>query len=385
MKKLVAFLMILSITISSSISFCFANEEVVVSEETRDFWEDVIDTLDENEYGGAYIKDGVLHIKPQDKIEVQNIVSETAPNTRAISSVILDDEAKYTLNELKDAMSKTTKLWETFDLNYVALSEEYNGLLIGSYEWTEQKQKEFVDAVGIENIIFETVNRYDEEYSTEEMNKDKNLEKVKKQELPGTLIYNDNVRDDKTGDRLRSTLTACVVGEMEGYITTAHKGVEKGHKILYDKDGNAINDKETLGYVKDRIEDGSRGIDAAFIKQDIYAPSSNVLPNGAGNSAYLMTEEKAVEGDKVKIFGGQNRNPVEAVIKSTYCTKEWETPDDNGDYTWYNMIMMYINSPQYTQEGDSGAPVTVKIDNKLDYYGIVGVYKGADIYTGSSS
>ena len=156
MKKLAAFVAILSITISSTIIPCFASEEVVISEETRDFWEDVIDTLDEDEYGGAYIKDGILHIKPQDKVQTQSVLFDVAPNARMASDIILDDEAKYTVSELKSAMEKTNDLWETFNLNYVALSEEYNGLLVGAYKWTEEQKEEFVKIIGIENALSET-------------------------------------------------------------------------------------------------------------------------------------------------------------------------------------------------------------------------------------
>ena len=157
MKKLIAFVTMLSITVSSSIVPCFANEQVVVSEETRDFWEEIIDTLDENEYGGAYIKDGVLHIKPQDEVEMQSMLSETAPNSRAASSVILDDEAEYTLNELNEASDKSEKIWKELKLDYVAISERDNGLIVGAYEWTEEKKERFKEVVGINNVFFELV------------------------------------------------------------------------------------------------------------------------------------------------------------------------------------------------------------------------------------
>ena len=155
MKKLIAFVTMLSITVSSSIVPCFANEQVVVSEETRDFWEEIIDTLDENEDGGAYIKDGVLHIKPQDEVEMQSMLSETAPNSRAASSVILDDEAEYTLNELNEASDKSEKIWKELKLDYVAISERDNGLIVGAYEWTEEKKERFKEVVGINNVFFE--------------------------------------------------------------------------------------------------------------------------------------------------------------------------------------------------------------------------------------
>ncbi len=388
MKKLAAFVTILSIAISSTIIPCFASEEVVISEETRDFWEDVIDELDEDEYGGAYIKDGILHIKPQDKVQTQSVLFDVAPNARMASDIILDDEAKYTISELKSAMKKANDLWETFNLNYVALSEEYNGLLVGAYKWTEEQKEEFVKIIGIENVIFDTVNAYEmeEKVETTQKNQEENLERAFKQQLPGNLIYNDNVKEN--GVQQRSTLTACVLGDIDGYITTAHKGVENGHQFKYDDETS--KSQKILGTVSDRIVDGSRGVDAAIIKRDPSAIRSNVLRNEitkkVGNQIfieeprrYLMTEEVAIEGDKVKIFGGQDIKAKEAYIQSTHCTKKWDTKDDYGDDMWYNIIMMTIVGDLYTTGGDSGSPVTIKLYDDKEEYGIVGVYKGADI------
>ncbi len=68
-------------------------------------------------YGGAYVKEDVLHIKPIDTKQVQDIISDVAPN----ADIVLDSPAKYTMAQLIDGQNKADKIWDELKLDYVAI------------------------------------------------------------------------------------------------------------------------------------------------------------------------------------------------------------------------------------------------------------------------
>lgn len=120
---------------------------------SRDGWDTVLNRLSDSMYGGAYVKEDVLHIKPIDTKQVQDIISDVAPN----ADIILDPPAKYTMAELINGQNKTDKIWDELKLDYVAISEQNNGLSAGSTSvWTEQNKALFIKTTGIENVTFET-------------------------------------------------------------------------------------------------------------------------------------------------------------------------------------------------------------------------------------
>ena len=377
MKKLIAFVTMLSITVSSSIVPCFANEQVVVSEETRDFWEEIIDTLDENEYGGAYIKDGVLHIKPQDEVEMQSILSETAPNSRAASSVILDDEAEYTLNELNEASDKSEKIWKELKLDYVAISERDNGLIVGAYEWTEEKKERFKEVVGINNVFFELV-----EDGIEVINNDEDFFEEIPTEEPAPkssgekIILGQQMSDfdalSPEGYPWLYTIGACILGEnVTGYITAGHGEIQEGH---------TIGDRELkLGKVYEKIVSPSKGLDIALIEKQPNAPLTSRLPN----NGIIVSSGRPIEGDQVTIAGGAQGFKY-AEIRAASCKKYWNTDGDSGsddeigddyDNLYFNIMMMKFIGRNRTVAGDSGAPILVSTGSG-NRYKLVGIYKG---------
>lgn len=136
---LLTFVLLLSNTVN-----CFAS---------RDGWDTVLNRLSDSMYGGAYVKEDVLHIKPIDTKQVQDIISDVAPN----ADIVLDSPAKYTMAQLIDGQNKADKIWDELKLDYVAISEQNNGLSAGStMDWTEQNKALFIKTTGIENVTFET-------------------------------------------------------------------------------------------------------------------------------------------------------------------------------------------------------------------------------------
>lgn len=136
---LLTFVLLLSNTVN-----CFAS---------RDGWNTVLNRLSDSMYGGAYVKEDVLHIKPIDTKQVQDIIADVAPN----ADIVLDPPAKYTMAQLIDGQNKADKIWDELKLDYVAISEQNNGLSAGSTSvWTEQNKTLFIKTTGIENVTFET-------------------------------------------------------------------------------------------------------------------------------------------------------------------------------------------------------------------------------------
>lgn len=151
---LLTFVLLLSNTVN-----CFAS---------RDGWDTVLNRLSDSMYGGAYVKEDVLHIKPIDTKQVQDIISDVAPN----ADIVLDSPAKYTMAQLIDGQNKADKIWDELKLDYVAISEQNNGLSVGSTsEWTEQNKALFIKTTGIENVTFETTQYPEKEENQQQIHR----------------------------------------------------------------------------------------------------------------------------------------------------------------------------------------------------------------------
>ncbi len=68
---------------------------------------------------------------------------EAVPQTRGASNIVVEGKADYTLQELNEASNKSVEVWKELDLDFVAVDEEYNALIVGAYEWTEEKKQTF--------------------------------------------------------------------------------------------------------------------------------------------------------------------------------------------------------------------------------------------------
>ena len=142
MKKVIVLITTILVVFSSIAMTSYAKTEIAL-------WEEILDNLEENDYGGAYVQDGKLHIKTKDSETLQATLFEILPKARTSSNIIIEDDAKYTLQELNNASDKSMEVWEELELDFVAVDEEYNALLVGAYEWTEEKKDTFMEAVGI--------------------------------------------------------------------------------------------------------------------------------------------------------------------------------------------------------------------------------------------
>ena len=71
--------------------------------------------------------------------------------------MVFDSIAKYSINELKDAQDRALDLFESLDIDYVAIDDVNNGLAVGICDLTEEKEELFNNYIGIDNITFVNV------------------------------------------------------------------------------------------------------------------------------------------------------------------------------------------------------------------------------------
>ncbi|MCI9354095.1 MAG: hypothetical protein HFE58_04720 [Firmicutes bacterium] len=407
MKKIIALVTAITIATSSMAITSYAKgENDVIPSEDIELWEDVLDNLEEDEYAGAYVKDGQLHIKAKDSEELQTAMLEAVPQTRGASNIVVEGKADYTLQELNEASNKSVEVWKELDLDFVAVDEEYNALIVGAYEWTEEKKQTFIEAVGIQNVIFQTVDPLEEqqiEYVTEENkeeimeNEDAQITKDGTEIYVGRQILNKNIKDKK-GNYAVSTIGACVVGNgsniRRGFVTTAHTNAyDKNNKPIQSSKGDAITGNfsglNDIGKIYDRVISASKGIDIAIIEANSGIKlNSEIYTQDASNSTHnsrgtLIGSRKPIKGYYCYIFPGYStiKNPyyeeIELMISSVNCKKVFdEVVDDNGEEVFYNMLMFKIVGSKRTQGGDSGSPIAMQYDNEGNYE-LIGIYKGA--------
>jgi len=125
---------------------CFAFER------TDDEYGTIVANLESDSYGGAYIKDGVLHIKPLSE-QIKPRLVKTSGNAQ----VVFDDIAQYSMEELNKAMEESVVLFDELDIDFVGIDEENNGLRVGMIDVTEEKKERFCHEIAIDNILFEEV------------------------------------------------------------------------------------------------------------------------------------------------------------------------------------------------------------------------------------
>lgn len=129
---------------------CFAFER------TDDEYGTIVANLESDSYGGAYIKDGVLHIKPLSE-QIKPRLVKTSGNAQ----VVFDDIAQYSMEELNKAMEESVVLFDELDIDFVGIDEENNGLRVGMIDVTEEKKERFCHEIAIDNILFEEVSAYE--------------------------------------------------------------------------------------------------------------------------------------------------------------------------------------------------------------------------------
>ncbi len=359
MKKKI-FAILLSFTILSTSIICYASEKNEILEPTmiQDEWYDIIDSLSEEEYGGIYVEDNTLHIKPIDTEESIKAMQEVS--RRRSSDIIIDDTVAYSYAQLKEAQDRLFDHRKELDIDATEIRNMYNSIIVTAKEWDEEKKKTVKEIAGVDNIIFEVYNGdyYDSQSSTI------SVEDI----IPmtyETYYIGSKISNSTQNDAPASTLGACAKsGSVEGFITTAH--------------GNALDDKmvgvaqDVFGKIK-KIQMGGK-IDAAFIAKESIGniPLTNQIIIGKNSNGSYKTGTVSSAGgvieNAVLRYGNISGYSI-AVVESTSWSGNWNgNLDPNNSYN--DMIKLDIG----TQSGDSGGPLFSM--NSDGTYRIVGITKG---------
>lgn len=354
MKKIPLLVLSSILAIALSIPGQAAESQIPIS---NDEWSSVLDSFDENEYGGAYLDGDILHIKPVEfndiKAEMKQIQRNNVSNSQRNVKIVVDDVATYTYQELLDAKDKVFDLSDDLGIVTVGISNKNNSIVVGAEEWNEEKEQAVQEVAEIENIIFETKNIFD---SNVESNYSATIQS--KKVLGVADIY---IGDEIDGDNGRCTLGACAtIGNREGYVSCGH-GKEIGDIFyLYGK---------RLGVVTEQHYGGS--VDAAFIEKDsrsVYPLTDKLrLSSNLSRTGRITSSGEPVLEGAVVCYGTGSGYRIAIVEDTEYST------NINGT-RFRNLIRFDIGG----EAGDSGGPVVIpKSNNK---YRLVGIWKGIDRY-----
>ena len=331
----------------------FANQ---ISPE-NDF-QQILDSFSDDEIGGAYIENNILHIKPIEQTDIEQI--STYSNSY---SVVFDSIAKYSINELKDAQDRALDLFESLDIDYVAIDDVNNGLAVGICDLTEEKEELFNNYIGIDNITFENVGNIIDNFDEGEKDASKPSPMAATEIVSGVSVSDIDKSDpDDSSKKLAATIGASVSGSGTKYFVSTAHGVDVGDRFTY-------NTNNPIGTVNKKVMSGSEGIDISLIKLN---ESNAKLSSKTINNKMILTSGAPITGNTVYIINGNN--PVEAKIKFSSCTKVWHDSGNDDVQTYKNIIMMEPSGTRMPEGGDSGSAVVTELSNGM--YNICGIYKG---------
>ena len=331
----------------------FANQ---ISPE-NDF-QQILDSFSDDEIGGAYIENNILHIKPIEQTDIEQI--STYSNSY---SVVFDSIAKYSISELKDAQDRALDLFESLDIDYVAIDDVNNGLAVGICDLTEEKEELFNNYIGIDNITFENVGNIIDNFDEGEKDATKPSPMAATEIVSGVSVSDIDKSDpDDSSKKLAATIGASVSGSGTKYFVSTAHGVDVGDRFTY-------NINNPIGTVNKKVMSGSEGIDISLIKLN---ESNAKLSSKTINNKMILTSGAPITGNTVYIINGNN--PVEAKIKFSSCTKVWHDSGNDDVQTYKNIIMMEPSGTRMPEGGDSGSAVVTELSNGM--YNICGIYKG---------
>ena len=331
----------------------FANQ---ISPE-NDF-QQILDSFSDDEIGGAYIENNILHIKPIEQTDIEQI--STYSNSY---SVVFDSIAKYSISELKDAQDRALDLFESLDIDYVAIDDVNNGLAVGICDLTEEKEELFNNYIGIDNITFENVGNIIDNFDEGEKDASKPSPMEATEIVSGVSVSDIDKSDpDDSSKKLAATIGASVSGSGTKYFVSTAHGVDVGDRFTY-------NINNPIGTVNKKVMSGSEGIDISLIKLN---ESNAKLSSKTINNKMILTSGAPITGNTVYIINGNN--PVEAKIKFSSCTKVWHDSGNDDVQTYKNIIMMEPSGTRMPEGGDSGSAVVTELSNGM--YNICGIYKG---------
>ena len=327
-----------------------------------DVWSVLSANLNEDDYGGMYIEDGVLHIKTKKEQKVQSLVSQVkgyvpAKLRSATQEIVFENDCIYTMSELDVACEK---IWNAkkngkVDVVGIGTDEKLNGLIVEAPEWNDEKKQAISEITGMdmEHLKFEiSVGNFEDTALNSAM--------------AGSNLHCDE-------NSTRSTLGCGVYYEIEGisdedngdygWITSAH-GYEDGNDIYMLNYYMGFIDFINLGPMNDND----------YVYADvavIYKPKKSEVEYDmkvCGTDKLIMNTGKAIQGEKVTMYGDKSGRKEGEVLSANYeC--DW---NGAGAGIYRRMIKTDIE----TQKGDSGGPLLRTLDN--GQYTLLGIVKGIE-------
>lgn len=356
MKKF--YTMVLTLALSVALSgICFAaNSE-------GDTYGNIVANLEKDSYGGAYLKDGVLHIKPMSEQNQVNIMT-MAENEDAV--VIIDEPAKYTMEELNKAMEDSIVLFEELDIDFVAIDEENNGLAVGMFGVTEAKMDRFREEINIDAILFQELGVVEDVVSKIEV-ENKSVDNTKSAravgEVPSGVRITDISQKNDDDKYLEATNGASVYNSAGDYFVTTAHGTKGDDQFRY---------VTLMGQVEHHALNPDAGVDIALIRK---APTAS-LSLQAFDANLMLSSGAPITGASAKVLNGVGSVPVTITYAS--CTKSWNDRKNGDVGTYKNIMMMKPTGTAITQSGYSGSAIVTEYTNSgATYYKICGIYKGA--------
>lgn len=327
-----------------------------------DVWSVLSANLDEDDYGGMYIEDDVLHIKTKKEQKVQSLVSQVkgcVPTKlrSATQKIVYENDCVYTMSELDAACDKIWNAEKNGEVDVVGVGtdEKLNGLIVEAPEWNNEKKQTISDVSGIdmEHLTFEI-----SEGNFEDM-------------ALNDAMAGDKIHGDESG--AESSLGCGVYYEIEGlsdegdgdygWITSAHNYVDGEDIYLWSYYMGRI-DFMNIGPVNGN---NYAYADVAVIYKN---KKSEVEYNMkvCGTDKLIMNTGKAVQGEDVRMYGATSGHKDGEVISANYQCK-W---NGEGAGTYRRMIKTDIE----TAKGDSGGPLVRTLDN--GQYTLLGIVKGRE-------
>ena len=327
-----------------------------------DVWSVLSANLDEDDYGGMYIEDDVLHIKTKKEQKVQSLVSQVkgcvpAKLRSATQKIVYENDCVYTMSELDTACDKIWNAEKNGEVDVVGVGtdEKLNGLIVEAPEWNNEKKQTISDVSGIdmEHLTFEI-----SEGNFEDM-------------ALNDAMAGDKIHGDESG--AESSLGCGVYYEIEGlsdegdgdygWITSAHNYVDGEDIYLWSYYMGRI-DFMNIGPVNGN---NYAYADVAVIYKN---KKSEVEYNMkvCGTDKLIMNTGKAVQGEDVRMYGATSGHKDGEVISANYQCK-W---NGEGAGTYRRMIKTDIE----TAKGDSGGPLVRTLDN--GQYTLLGIVKGRE-------
>ena len=327
-----------------------------------DVWSVLSANLDEDDYGGMYIEDDVLHIKTKKEQKVQSLVSQVkgcvpVKLRSATQKIVYENDCVYTMSELDAACDKIWNAEKNGEVDVVGVGtdEKLNGLIVEAPEWNNEKKQTISDVSGIdmEHLTFEI-----SEGNFEDM-------------ALNDAMAGDKIHGDESG--AESSLGCGVYYEIEGrsddgdgdygWITSAHN-YEDGEDIYLWSYYMGRIDFMNIGPVNGN---NYAYADVAVIYKN---KKSEVEYNMkvCGTDKLIMNTGKAVQGEDVRMYGATSGHKDGEVISANYQCK-W---NGVGAGTYRRMIKTDIE----TAKGDSGGPLVRTLDN--GQYTLLGIVKGRE-------